>query len=91
MGTYKELTVYKKAFETAMEIYQLSRQFPAEKKFSLTDQIARSSRSVCVNLGEGYRKRRYRAYFINKLTDADAENGETEIWLDFALIRVGHS
>ena len=68
-----------------MEIYQLSRKFPPEEKFSLTDQIRRSSRNVCVNIGEGYRKRRYPAHFISKLTDADAENTETEIWLDFAL------
>lgn len=83
-GTFRDLTVYKKAFELAMEIYELSKKFPPEEKYSLTDQIRRSSRSVCVNLGEGYRKRQYPAHFVSKTSDADMENTETRIWLDFA-------
>jgi four helix bundle protein len=82
---FKELIVYKKAFKVAMEIYQLSRNFPKEEKYSLTDQIRRSSRSVCANIAEAYRKRLYIRHFISKLTDSDAENSETVVWLDFAL------
>jgi len=82
---FKELIVYKKAFQVAMEIYKLSKNFPKEEKFSLTDQIRRSSRSVCANIAEAYRKRKYVRHFISKLTDSDAENSETEVWLDFAL------
>ncbi len=85
MGTYKDLIVCKKAFELAMEIYEISKQFPMEEKYSLTDQIRRSSRSVCVNIAEGYRKRMYPAHFISKITDANMENTETQTWLDFAL------
>ena len=79
------LKVYKLAFSAAMEIYQLSKKFPAEEKYSLTDQIRRSSRSVCSNLAEAWRKRRYRAVFINKLSDAMQEASETQTWLDFCL------
>lgn len=68
-----------------MEIFNLSRSFPAEEKYSLTDQIRRSSRSVCANIAESYRKRRYVNHFISKLTDSDAENSETNVWLGFAL------
>ena len=85
MGQYKELKVYIKAFEMAMEIYHLSLKFPSDEKFGLTSQIRRSSRSVCSNIAEGYRKRRYRAHFIAKLTDADMENSETIVWIDFAF------
>lgn len=85
MGSYKDLTVYKKAFELAMLIFKVSKNFPKEETYSLTDQVRRSSRSVCVNLGEGYRKRIYQKHFIAKVTDAAMENTETEIWLDFAL------
>lgn len=84
MGNYRELIVFKKAYELAIEIYKISKKFPPEEKFSLTDQIRRSSRSVCTNLGEGYRRRKYKDYFISKLTDCLSENCETEIWLDFA-------
>lgn len=69
----------------AMEIFQLSAKFPREERYSLTDQIRRSSRSVCVNIGEAYRKRKYEAHFVSKSTDADMENSETRVWLDFAL------
>ena len=82
---FKELIVYKKAFQMAMEIYKTSKNFPKEEKFSLTDQIRRSSRSVCANIAEAYRKRMYVRHFISKLTDSDAENSETVVWLDFAL------
>jgi len=68
-----------------MEIYELSKSFPSEEKYSLTDQIRRSSRSVCTNIGEAYRRRRYKDYFIAKLNDSETENTETEIWLTFAL------
>ena len=79
------LKVYKKAFAAAMEIYQISKNFPSEERFSMTDQIRRASRSVCSNLAESWRKRRYRAVFINKLTDAQQEASETQTWLDFCL------
>jgi four helix bundle protein len=82
---YKDLTVFKKAFDFAMEIFEVSKRFPAEEKYSLTDQIRRSSRSVCTNIAEGYRKRHYPAYFISKVSDADMENSETQTWLQFAF------
>jgi len=82
---FKESTVYKKAFSLAMEIFDISKSFPKEEKYSLTDQVRRSSRSVCANLAEAYRKKRYNAHFISKLTDCDAENSETNVWIDFAL------
>ncbi|OGP92584.1 MAG: four helix bundle protein [Deltaproteobacteria bacterium RBG_16_48_10] len=81
----RELEVYRLVFDTAMEIFEISKDFPVEEKYSLTDQIRRSSRSVCVNLSEGWRKRRYKAVFINKLTDAAQEAAETQTWLEFAL------
>jgi four helix bundle protein len=80
----KDLVVYQKAYSLAMEIYKISKNWPPEEKFSLIDQIRRSWRSVCANLRETWGKRRYEAHFISKLTDADAENGETDTWLDFA-------
>ncbi len=85
MADFKNLTVYKKAFEQAMNIYEISKEFPDEEKWSLTSQIRRSSRSVCSNLGEGYRKRLYENHFISKISDADMENTETQVWFDFAL------
>jgi four helix bundle protein len=81
----KDLKVYQKAYALAMEIYQLSKSWPSEEKYSLTDQIRRASRSVCSNLREAWAKRRYEAHFISKLTDSDGENSETDTWLDFAL------
>jgi len=80
----KDLTVYQKAYALAMEIFDASKGFPAEEKYSLIDQMRRSSRSVCTNIREAWAKRRYEAHFVSKLTDADGENGETETWLDFA-------
>jgi four helix bundle protein len=81
---YKDLKVYKMAYKLSMEIYTISKSFPKEETYSLTDQIRRSSRSVCVNLGEGYRKRKYPKHFSSKMTDADGECTETMIWLDYA-------
>lgn len=83
--SFRTLIVYKKTFELAMEIFYESKNFPDEEKFSLTMQIRKSSRSVCSNIGEGYRKRIYEAHFVSKATDADMENSETQVWLDFAL------
>lgn len=80
----QDLIAYKKGFELAMEIFTISLKFPREEKYSLTDQIRRSSRSVCANLSEAYSKRRYQKHFISKLTDCDAENAETQTWLEFA-------
>ena len=80
----KDLIVYKKAYELAMQIFNASKSFPKEEQYSLTDQIRRSSRSVCSNLRESWAKRRYEAHFVSKLTDADGENSETGTWLDFA-------
>jgi four helix bundle protein len=82
---YTELRVYQVAFESAMRIYQLSKKWPNDEKYSLTDQIRRFSRSVCGNIAEAWRKRRYPASFVSKLSDADTEAAETEVWLDFAL------
>ena len=83
--THKDLDVYKMAFEKAMMIYRLSRKFPKEEKYSLTDQILRSSRSVCSNLAESFRKRKYPKSFVAKLIDSEGEAGETQVWLDFSL------
>lgn len=82
---YKELIAYKKAFALAMEIYVVSKHFPKEEKYSLTDQTKRSSISTCANLAEAYRKRIYPKHFFTKLTDCDGENSETDVWLDFAI------
>jgi len=84
INSAKDLKVYKKGYELAMKVFYLSRSFPAEEKFALTSQIRRSSRSVCLNLREAWAKRRYEAHFLNKLTDCDAENSETDSSLDFA-------
>jgi four helix bundle protein len=83
--SYRELAVYQKAFEQAMRIFEITKRFPKEEQYSLTDQMRRASRSVCTNIGESWRKRRYVAHFVSKLTDADAEATETMIWLDFSL------
>ena len=81
---YRDLLVYQKAYKVTMEIFEISKSFPKEETYSLTDQIRRSSRSVSVNIGEGYRKRRYPKHFSSKMTDADGECTETQIWLDLA-------
>ena len=80
----KELMVYKKGYELAMRVFELSKSFPTEEKFALTSQIRRSSRSICLNLREAWAKRRYEAHFVSKLTDCDGENSETDSSLDFA-------
>ena len=82
---YQDLLAYKKGFEIAMEIFEVSKLFPKEETYSLTDQIRRSSRSVCANIAESYRKRVYPKHFHSKLTDSDAENSETQTWLEFAF------
>jgi four helix bundle protein len=84
MGTFKDLLLYKKSFSLAMEIFVLTKQFPKEETYSLTDQIRRSSRSTNITTTEAYRKRRYPNHFISKLTDVDMENSETQGWLEFA-------
>jgi four helix bundle protein len=84
MGNYRELLAFKKAYELAMQVFHISRKFPQEEKYSLTDQIRRSSRSVCVNFAEANKRKRYKDYFISKLNDSETENAETEVWLNFA-------
>ncbi len=83
--SFKDLTVYQKAFEQAVRIFEITKSFPRSEQRSLIGQIRRSSRSVCTNIGESWRKRRYVAHFVSKLTDADAEATKTMIWLDFSL------
>lgn len=85
MAGYKDMTVYKKAFEMADLVFKLSKRFPTEERYSLTDQIRRSSRSVTAQFAEGYRKKRYPAHFVSKMTDCDGENAETQVWLDHAI------
>ena len=85
IGSFRDLTVYKKAFALAMEIFEVSKSFPKEEKYSVIDQVRRSSRGVVGCIGEAYRKRQYEAYFVSKTSDADMENTETRVWLDFAL------
>ncbi|MCR9181744.1 MAG: four helix bundle protein [Flavobacteriaceae bacterium] len=82
---FQDLIAYKKGFQLSMKIFNLSKSFPREEQYSLTDQIRRSSRSVCTNLAESYRKRNYPKSYASKLTDSDAENSETQVWLEFAL------
>ena len=84
INSAKDLEVYKKAYKLAMDIFKISKTFPAEEKYALTSQIRRSSRSVCLNLREAWAKRRYEAHFISKLTDCDGENSEADSSLDFA-------
>ena len=82
---HTDLQVYQKGFEAAQKIFKLSKTFPKEETYSLTDQVRRSSRSVCANLAEAWRKRRYEAAFISKLSDSEAEAAETKVWLEFAV------
>ncbi len=83
--SHKDLEVYQVSFDLAMQIFHESKPFPKEEQYSLTDQVRRSSRSVCANLAEAWRKRRYEASFISKLSDAEAEAAETQVWLEFAI------
>jgi four helix bundle protein len=82
--SYRELRVYQSAFEAAMRIFELTKTFPIEEKYSMVDQMRRSSRSVCANIGEAWRKRRYRAHFVSKLSDSESEAEETRVWLEFS-------
>jgi four helix bundle protein len=84
LNSAKDLEAYKKAYALAMEIFEVTKRFPKEERYDLTDQIRRSSRSVCLNLREAWAKRRYEAHFVSKLTDCDGENSETDSSLDFA-------
>jgi len=85
MSSFKDLIVYQKAYKLAMDIFEISKLFPKEEKYSLTDQIRRSSRSVCTNISEAYRKRQYPAHFISKTSDSDMECSETKVWIDFSF------
>lgn len=82
---HRELEVYGKAFDAAMELFRVSKAFPKDEMYSLTDQMRRSSRSVCANLAEAWRERRYEAHFISKLSDSEAEAAETQVWIEFAV------
>ncbi|NBC66159.1 MAG: four helix bundle protein [Bacteroidetes bacterium] len=83
-SNFRDLRVYKIAYSLAMDVFEVTKSFPKEETYALTDQVRRSSRSVCRAIGEGYRKRQYPKYFVNKISDADMENTETQISLDFA-------
>ena len=82
---FQDLLAYQKAFALSMKIFEISKSFPAEEKYSLTDQIRRSSRSICANMAEAYRKRVFPKHFYSKLTDCDAENSETQVWIAFCF------
>src|SRR5579863_10329678 len=82
---YRELDVYRNSMELAMKVFALTKRWPSDERFSLTDQIRRSSRSVCSNLAEAWRKRRYCAAFLSKLSDSEAEAAETQVWIEFAV------
>jgi four helix bundle protein len=84
ISSYKDLRVFQNGMDAAMKIFHLTKQFPAEEKYSMVDQMRRSSRSVCANLAEAWRKRRYKAAFIAKLSDAESEACETQVWVEFA-------
>ena len=87
--SHRDLDVYKRAVDAAMQIFELSRAFPKEESYSLTDQVRRSSRSVAANIAEAWRKRRYEAAFASKLNDSESEAAETQVWLEFA-VRCGY-
>ena len=82
--SHKDLKVYQLAYEAALEIHEITKSFPTEERYSLTDQIRRSSRSVCSNIAEAWRKRRYQKHFISKLSDSESEASETQVWLDMS-------
>lgn len=84
MGDFRDLKVYQLSYKLAMEIFHISKKFPKEEKYSLTDQIRRSSRSIPANIAEAYRKRQYPKHFVSKLSDSDSELAETIVWLDFS-------
>lgn len=85
LKSHEDLVVFQLAFGAAMSIYEISKKFPIDERYSLTDQIRRSSRSVCANLAEAWRKRRYKAAFIAKLNDCESEASETQVWIKFAV------
>ena len=85
MAGFRDMIVYQKAFEMAVRIFHLTKRFPKEEQFGLTSQVRNSSRSVCANFGEAYRRRRYKAHLVAKLTDSDSENTETQVHLDMAV------
>lgn len=85
LKSHRELDVYQQAFDGSMKLFELSKSFPREEVYSLTDQMRRSSRSVCANIAEAWRKRRYEAAFISKLSDAETEAAETQVWIEFAV------
>ena len=82
---HTDLEVYQKAFDAAMRIFELSKSFPKEERYSLVDQTRRASRSVCANMAEGWRKRRYQAAFVSKMNDVEGEAAETRVWIQFAV------
>jgi four helix bundle protein len=82
---HTDLEVYRKGFDAAMQIFEFSKRFPKDETYSLTDQVRRSSRSVCANIAEAWRKRRYEAAFVSKLSDSETEAAETQVWLEFAV------
>lgn len=82
---FRELVVYQRAFDAAMKIFAITKSFPVDERYSMVDQVRRSSRSVCANLAEGWRKRKYEAVFKNKLTDSMQEASETQCWLEFSI------
>lgn len=84
-GNFRDLTVYKKAFEFVMKVFEITKKFPSEEKYELTDQVRRSSRAICRAIGEGYGKRQYTRHFSGKMSDADMENTDTKVSLDFSL------
>lgn len=85
INSHRDLEVYQMAFDAAMRIFELTRTFPREETYSLVDQIRRASRSVCTNLAEAWRKRRYEGAFVSKLNDAEAEAAEAQVWLEFSV------
>ena len=85
IGSYRDLDVYKMAMDCAIRIFESTKSFPLEERFSLVDQIRRSSRSVCTNIAEAWRKRRYEAAFVSKLSDAETEAAETQVWTEVAF------
>jgi four helix bundle protein len=85
IGSHTQLRVYRKAFEGAMRLFESSKAFPQEEKYALTDPLRRASRSVCANLAEAWHKRRYEAAFVGKLSDAEGEAAETQVWIEFAV------
>lgn len=89
MGDYRKLLAYQKAFELAMRIFEITKRFPPEEKYSLTDQFRRASRSVCANFAEACRRKAYRRHFLSKLYDSLTENAETEVWIKFS-VRCGY-